>query len=68
MKVYVLKRHNTAAQCIATRPILVLCKETVQMTGAWVTKRWRDQEGLDLVGAREAAETSEKEGGQNRHK
>ena len=31
---YILKRHNTVAQYIATRPIMYLCKKTVQRPGA----------------------------------
>ena len=36
---YVLKRQNTVAQYIVTRPILDLCEETVRIPGAWVSKR-----------------------------
>ena len=68
VEAYVIRKHNTVAQYIVLRPVLDPCNETIQMPGTWVKKRWRDQEGLDLVGAREAVETSEKEGGQNRHK
>ena len=37
---YVLKRHNTVAQKIATRTNLGLCEETVWMSGEWVAKKW----------------------------
>ena len=36
---YILKWQNMAAQCIATRPILDLCKKIVQRPGDWVA--WR---------------------------
>ena len=36
----VLMRHNMDAQYIAMRQILDLCKETVQIPGMWVVKRW----------------------------
>ena len=39
MGAYVLKRQNTAAHDIATRPILNLCKNNVRSTGAWVDRR-----------------------------
>ena len=45
----VLRRQNTAAQYIAMHPILDLCKETVQIPGMWVVKRWWDKEVPDLV-------------------
>ena len=44
--------QNTVAQYITTRPSLDLCKKLVQRLGAWVARRWWDQEVLDLVGAR----------------
>ena len=42
MGAYFLKRQNTVAQYIATRPILDLCEETVRRTGAWVAIIWRE--------------------------
>ena len=39
MGAYVLKRHNTVAQYIATRPILELFKEMVWRHGEWVASR-----------------------------
>ena len=52
---YALKRHNMVAEYIATHPILDLCEEAVQRPGAWVSRRWWEQEGIDLAGARVAA-------------
>ena len=34
---------------IVTQPILYLCEESVQWPGTRVSKRWWEQEGLDLV-------------------
>ena len=58
---YVLKKHSTVAQYISMRPIMDLCEETVRIIGARVAKRWWEQEGLDLAGARAAV--MEAEGG-----
>ena len=33
---YLLRRKNTAAQYIVTRPILELCEEAVKRYGTWV--------------------------------
>ena len=55
MGAYVLKRQNTVAQYIATRPIMNLYEETVHKSGAWVDRRWWEQEGLDLAGTKAAA-------------
>ena len=57
--VYIQKRQNTAAQYIATRPILNLCERSVWRLGAWVSRRWWKQKVLDIGGEREqvAAET-----------
>ena len=47
-----LRRQNMVAHYIPTQHIMDLCKEVVQSPGAWVTKMWWYQEGLDLKGAR----------------
>ena len=49
MREYVLKSQNMAARYIAMLTILDLCEETVRMPGAWVTKRWWQQEVLYIV-------------------
>ena len=49
--VYILKRQNTAAQDIVTRPILDLYEKSVQRPGAWFYWRWWEQEGPNLAGA-----------------
>ena len=43
------------AQYIMKRPILELCERSVRKTGAWVSWRWWEQEGLDLEGTKEIA-------------
>ena len=55
IRVYITRRQNTAAQYIATRPILDLCERFVWRPGAWVSQRWWEQEGIDLEGAKERA-------------
>ena len=53
-----------AAQYIATRPILDLYEWSACRTGARVSWRWWEQEGLDLEGEKKmaAAESDEKGG------
>ena len=53
--VYITRRQNMVAQYIAIRPILNLCKRYVQRPGTWVSRRWWEQEGIDLEGVRERA-------------
>ena len=59
----ILRRQNTVAQFIATRPILDLCEKAKIHPGARVPRRWWEQMGIDWKGAREreeaAAEASE---------
>ena len=40
VEAYVLRMKNTVEQCISTRPVLVIFKETVWMPGTWVAKGW----------------------------
>ena len=54
----ILRRQNTVAQFIATRPILDLCKQATWQPGAQVSRRWWEQTGIDLKGAREKAAAS----------
>ena len=55
----ILRRQNTVAQFIATRPILDLCEKANRRPGARVARRWWEQTGIDWKGARERAETAE---------
>ena len=43
----ITRRQNTAAQYIATRPLLDLCERATQREGAWVTLRWWDHTGIE---------------------
>ena len=43
------------AQFIAMWPILDLCKQATRRPGARVSRRWWEQMGVDLKGAREKA-------------
>ena len=55
----ILRRQNTVAQFIATRPILDLCEKAERRPGARVPRRWWDQTGIDWKGGREKAEATE---------
>ena len=59
-----MKIPDRVAQYIATRPILDLCEKSIRRTGAWVSRRRWEKEGLDLKGAKErsAAELYGEEG------
>ena len=54
-----MRRQNTVAQYIAMQPILDLCERLVRRPRAWFSRRWWEQEGLDLAGVRERAEEVE---------
>ena len=30
-----------------------LCEQSVRRTGAWVSRRWWEQDGINLIGARD---------------
>ena len=49
----VTRRQNTVVQYIATQTILDLCERATQREGARVSRRWWDQEGIDLKAAME---------------
>ena len=51
----ILRRQNTVAQIIATRPILGLCEVTERRPGTRVPRRWWEQTGIGWKAAREAA-------------
>ena len=44
----IIRRQNTVAQYIATRPILYLCEQATQRPGMQVYQRWWEQTGIDL--------------------
>ena len=43
----ILRRHNTVAQFIVTRPILDLCEGAVRWPGAQIPRQWWEQTGID---------------------
>ena len=43
----IMRRHNTVAQYIATRPLLDLCEGARAREGAKVPLRWWKQVGID---------------------
>ena len=51
----ILRRLNTVAQFIATRPILGLCEVTERRPGTRVPRKWWEQTGIDWKAARKAA-------------
>ena len=51
----ILRRQNTVARYIVTRPILDLCKQATRRQGARVSRRWWEQTGVYLNGAQEKA-------------
>ena len=51
----VLRRQNTVAQFIATRPILGFCDVAERRRGTRVPQRWWEQSGIDWRLAREKA-------------
>ena len=58
----VLRRHNTVAQFVATRPILALCEGSEQRGGTRVPRRWWEQTGIDWRLAQERSENADTEG------
>ena len=54
----VLRRQNTVAQFVATRPILALCEGTERQGGTRVPQRWWEQTVIDWRLARERSENA----------
>ena len=52
----ITRRQNTVAQYIAMRTILDLCERATQRLGARVSRRWWEQEVIDLEMAKGRAE------------
>ena len=48
VETYVLHHKNNASQYITTRPILELGLAAEQQSGAQVTRRWWEQDGINL--------------------
>ena len=55
----VLRRQNTVAQFIVTRPILGICEVAERRRGTRVPQRWWEQSGIDWSLVREKAAASE---------
>ena len=53
IRVYITRRKNTVAKYIETLPILEHCERSVKRLGAWLSRRWWDQEEIHLEGAKE---------------
>ena len=58
----VLRRQNTVAQFVATRPILALCEGMERRGGTRVPQRWWEQTGIDWRLAREKSKIAEAAG------
>ena len=58
VEAYILRRHNKVAQYIKALLILDLCEEALRRPGMCVSKRWWEQEGLDLERAQSVSEVS----------
>ena len=59
MEIYISRRHNTVAKFLATRTIMDLCLAAQRRPGSRLSKRWWDQDGLDLEGMRTADQEAE---------
>ena len=57
----ILRRQNTVAQFIVTRPILGLCEVAERRQGTRVPRRWWEQTGVNWKSAREKAAAQEGE-------
>ena len=61
VRTLILRRQNTVAQFIATKPILGLCEVAGRRRGTRVPRRWWEQTGIDWKLAREKAAAQEVE-------
>ena len=50
IRTYITRRQNMVAHYITTRPILDLYERSAWRPGARVSRRWWEQDGLDLEG------------------
>ena len=65
IRTLILRRQNTVAQFIATRPILGLCEVTERRPGTRVPMRWWEQTRIDWKAARAAAEAATAKNGED---
>ena len=49
---YIIRSQNMVVQYIATRPILDLCERSARRLGVRVSRRWWEQDSLDLEGTK----------------
>ena len=61
VRTLILRRQNTVAQFIATRPILGICEVAERRRGTRVPRRWWEQTSIDWKSAREKAAAQEGE-------
>ena len=52
---YIMRRQNTVAHYIATRPIMELCERSARRPGERVSRLWWEQAGLSLDGLKKRA-------------
>ena len=64
----ILKRQNTVAQYIATRPLLDLCEGARAREGAKVPLRWWDQAGIDWETEKAKGVETDRQDGLNRNR
>ena len=48
----IMRRQNIVAQYVATQPIMDLCERSDRRPGVRVSRRWWEQDGIDLEGAK----------------
>ena len=67
VETYLSLRQNTVTYFIATRPIMYLCLAEGRRLGPRVSKRWWEQDGVDVGGFRRRLERrNEQRGGRKR--
>ena len=53
--IYMTRRQKTVAQYVATQTIMDLCERSTRRPGARVSRRWWEQDGLYMEGAKKRA-------------
>ena len=67
VRISVLRRQNTVAQFVATRPILGLCEGMERRGGTWVPQQWWEQHDIDWRLSREQGERATEEAAGHTH-
>ena len=52
---YITRGQNMVAQYVATRPLMDLCERSSRRPWSRVSRRWSEQAGIDLEGAKKRA-------------